>query len=74
MKKNELSTVKRRLAPRLMSVPGVCGVGIRSGCLAIYVSEDGEHVRHEVQVLIDREAPGVGFEVLVGGLFEKRGG
>lgn len=74
MNENDLSTTKRRLTPRLLLVPGVCGVGVRSGCLAIYVSEDGEIVRHDVKVLIEREAPGVAFEVVAGGPFEKRGG
>lgn len=75
MNRNELSSMKRRLTPRLMSVPGVCGVGVRSGCLAIYVTDDvDELVLRQVRVLIEREAPGVTFEVVVGGPFEKRGG
>jgi hypothetical protein len=73
MNNRQLSTVKRRLAPRLMSLPGVCGVGVRSGCLAVYVVDDVERLSREVRVLIEREAPGVAFEVVIGGPFEKRG-
>jgi hypothetical protein len=56
-----------------MSLPGVCGVGVRSGCLAVYVVDDVERLSREVRVLIEREAPGVAFEVVIGGPFEKRG-
>ena len=35
----ELQELKRRLSPRLLSIPGVSGVGIPGGKLTVYLAE-----------------------------------
>jgi hypothetical protein len=68
----DLPRLKRRLSARLLSLPGVSGVGIQKGRLAVYLVEDERRVRREIADLLADEAPGVEVAFVVTGRFEKQ--
>ena len=69
MGKADLRELKRALAPKLLSIPGITGVGLPGGNLAVYVEDDSERLRALVKSIVDSIAPGVQIEFHVTGVF-----
>lgn len=65
----DLREVKRRLSPLLLGIPGVSGLGIPGGKLTVYLAEDSEAVRKEVEAVLASEAPGTTVAYVVTGAF-----
>lgn len=63
--------MKRRLAPRLLGVEGVTGVGVREGCLVVYLDSRREATLRRVAALIEAESPRTPFECVVTGPFRR---
>lgn len=70
-KAGDLKALKRRLSPRLLALEGVSGVGISSGRLTIYLSEDLAALRRRLQRILKSEAPGVEVAMIPTGEFRK---
>ncbi len=66
---SDLSEVKRRLAPRLLRIEGVSGVGVRGGVLTVYLKRDAAAIRREVAAVLAEEAPEVRVDYIVTGEF-----
>jgi len=65
----DLGEVKRRLAPRLLRIKGVSGVGVRGGVLVVYLKRDAAAIRREVATILEGDAPGVRVDYIVTGEF-----
>ena len=68
----DLPRLKRRLSPRLLSLPGVSGIGIAKGRLAVYLVDDKGRIREKITDLVAVEAPGIEVAFVVTGRFEKQ--
>ena len=70
----ELRALKRRLSDRLLSEPGVSGVGVQSGRVTVYMADESAptvaKIKHIVRSLIGDAASQVSF--LVTGAFRAR--
>jgi hypothetical protein len=66
-----LRALKRRLSPRLLTLQGVSGVGISSGRLTVYLSEDLVSLRRRLEKILAHEAPGVEVALVATGPFRK---
>jgi hypothetical protein len=69
---DELRSVKRRVSPLLLRIPGVSGVGTPGGTLTVYLAEDSERTRREASAVLERAAPGVPVCYVVTGAFQAR--
>jgi hypothetical protein len=67
-----LQELKRRLSPRLLAIPGVSGVGIQDGKLAVYLAEDSDAVRQQAQDIIESEAKDQQVVYTVTGAFRRQ--
>jgi putative flippase GtrA len=65
----DIRALKQRLAPRLLDIAGVSGVGIREGTLAVYMEVDSKPVRQAVANVIATEAPNVSVAYVITGPF-----
>lgn len=70
-KAGDLKALKRRLSPQLLALDGVTGVGIASGKLTVYLSEDLAALRRRLQRILKAEAPGVQVALVPTGVFRK---
>ncbi len=61
--------LKRRLSPRLLGIRGVSGLGVPGGKLTVYLAEDSEAVRKQVEAILASEAPGARVAYVVTGAF-----
>jgi hypothetical protein len=68
----ELADRKHSLSPKLLGIPGVSGVGLREGVVAVYLESEDSVTRHAVQALVDAEQPGTPIGFYVSGAFRKR--
>ena len=64
---DDLQAIKQRLSPRLLTIDGVTGVGIREGRLAVYVDGPRDAARQEVRALVGAQAPGTVVEFFESG-------
>lgn len=64
----ELWEIKRRLSDRLLRIPGVTGLGIPAGRLAVYLEQDTQAARERAMALLNAEAPGTPVEFIVTGV------
>ena len=64
---DDLRSVKQRLAPRLLGIDGVTGVGLREGRLAVYLDGPRDAARRQVQALVGALAPGTVVEFFESG-------
>ena len=64
---DDLRSVKQRLAPRLLAIDGVTGVGLREGRLAVYLDGPRDAARPQVQALVGALAPGTVVEFFESG-------
>lgn len=69
---SELQSLKRRLSPLLLRIPGVSGVGIPGGTLTVYLTDDSAQVRDTVSAVLRREAPGAMVDYVVTGPFRRQ--
>jgi regulator of RNase E activity RraA len=73
-KKTEVSKLKQRLSRRLLTVPGVQGVGVERGdgdddyVLVVHVEEDDEATRNAVKQTADADA----IRIVKSGRFKKQ--
>ncbi len=65
----ELLDLKTRLSPLLLRMKGVSGVGTAGRKLTVYLADDSEQLRKDVEGVIQREAPGVDVSTVVSGEF-----
>ncbi len=72
MPEADLREIKRRLSPRLLGIRGVSGLGIPGGRLTVYLVEDSETVRKEVEAALAAEAPGTAVAYVVTGAFRRQ--
>ena len=63
----ELLSLKTRLSPLLLRLSGVSGVGTAGRKLTVYLADDSEQLRNDVEGIIQREAPGVEVSTIVTG-------
>lgn len=68
---DDLRSVKQRLAPRLLAIDGVTGVGMREGRLAVYLDGPRDAARRQVSALVGVEAPGTVVEYVESGEFRR---
>ncbi len=59
--------LKRRLSSRLLAIRGVSGVGIPGGRLTVYLEEDSEAVRKNVETVLATEGGGAPVAFVVTG-------
>jgi hypothetical protein len=64
---DDVRAVKRRLAPRLLGLDGVTGVGVRGKHLAVYLDGPREATRQRVAAVVAAEAPGTVVEYVESG-------
>ncbi len=57
--KEDILLVKERVAPDLMAIPGVVGVGIQKGQIAVYVKEATDEILSAIPLTIE------GYSVIV---------
>ncbi|HLN86098.1 MAG TPA: hypothetical protein VK200_06535 [Candidatus Limnocylindrales bacterium] len=69
MSKTDLVTVKKRVAPGLLNIAGVSGVGISGGTLTVYLEVDSNTVRQAVEQVVETEAANVPVTYVVTGKF-----
>lgn len=62
---NELRSVAEQLAPALLKVKNVNGVGVSKGAVAVYLEKSSPQVRKDVAVIFARRAPGVPVHFIV---------
>jgi hypothetical protein len=72
MNDEELLELKQRLAPGILSIPGVSGLGIQGGALAVYLEQESGPARAAVSNLLRRAAAAVSVEFVVTGAFGKQ--
>jgi len=48
MEESELLTLKQALAPGMLAIPGVTGIGIGSEGLNVYIEKNDEAIREQV--------------------------
>jgi len=68
----DLREVKRHLSPKLLSIPGVAGIGLPHGNLTIYLEEDSQEARGKVSEVLQAEAAHVPVSYVVTGPFQAR--
>jgi len=68
---DDLCSVKQRLAPRLLAIDGVTGVGLREDRLVVYLEGPGDGARRRVSALVEGEAPGTVVEYFESGEFRR---
>lgn len=66
------AALKRLLAPTLLRVPGVAGIGLPGGRLTVYLESDSADVRHRVEEAVSRVAPQARIRYEVTGRFTKQ--
>ena len=64
---DDLRSVKQRLAPRLLAIDGVTGVGLREGRLVVYLDGLRNAARQHVQAFVEAQAPGTVVEFFESG-------
>jgi hypothetical protein len=67
----DVSAVKQRLAPRLLGLEGVTGVGARGGRLTVYLDGPRDETRRRVAAIVAAEAQGTVVEFFEGGTFRR---
>lgn len=50
----DVAALKRRLSPKLLDIPGVSGVGVKNGRLAVYLDADDDAVRKKVRTVVGK--------------------
>jgi hypothetical protein len=65
----ELLNLKRSLAPGLLALPGVSGVGIGDGTLRIYLAQDDAGVKEQVRKIVSASNKEVPIEFIASGEF-----
>ena len=71
MDADELAARKLRVSPKLLSLQGISGVGLREGHVAIYLETDTDDVRQRARSLVEALVPGTPIAFLVTGAFRK---
>jgi hypothetical protein len=66
---DELDALRARLAPELLAVKGVTAVGNSSDALNVYLSEDSEAVRRQVEEIVHGYAGEAPIHFVVSGDF-----
>jgi len=69
MRTADLQNLKKRLSAGLLNIGGVTGVGISGGKLAVYLENDSEAVRQEVEKVVAAEAENAAVTYVVTGRF-----
>ena len=69
LSETELRSIKKRVAPQLLPMAGISGVGISGGRLAVYLEADSEAVRQAVAQVVGNAAPSVPVLFVVSGKF-----
>ncbi len=49
--------LKQRVSPQLFAIDGVGALGVSRGGLTVYLDDESDTIRHEVDEVIAREAP-----------------
>ena len=65
-------TLKQRISPQILQVPGVSGIGIPKGRLTVYLEVDSEDVRKKVRSVLDTISPESEIVFMVTGKFGKQ--
>jgi hypothetical protein len=66
----DVRDLKRRISPKLLRIPGVSGVGLPRGRLTVYLTEDSDKVRREVDQVVQAAAgTGLPCDYVVTGAF-----
>lgn len=65
----DLKDLKRRLSGRLMAIDGVSGVGVGADRIQVYLAQDDDRVRAEVERVIEAESPGIAAAYITTGPF-----
>ena len=65
-------TLKQKVSPRILQVPGVSGIGIPKGNLTVYLEVDSDNVREEVRKVLDTISPESKVVFMVTGKFGKQ--
>jgi hypothetical protein len=67
-----VADLKRRLSTRLLEERGVSGVGLREGCIVVYLETADPGLRNRVEEVTRATAPGAPLLFEVAGGFGKR--
>ncbi len=66
----DLKALKSRVAPRLLAIDGVTGVGTPGGVLTVYLEKDGAAIRREVSAVLEAEGAAPNVSYVVTGAFK----
>jgi hypothetical protein len=69
MTEAELLNAKQLLAPGVLKIPGVSGLGIGDGCLHVYLTRDDVAVRQVVEEAVQASGQNAPLKFLVSGPF-----
>ena len=69
LSETELRSIKKRVAPQLLHIAGISGVGMSGGRLAVYLEGESDTVRQAVEQIVRNTAPGVPVTYVVTGKY-----
>jgi hypothetical protein len=65
-------SLKRKVSPQILQLPGVSGIGVPNGRLTIYLESDSKDVRERVREVLRTVSPEADVVFLVTGKFAKQ--
>jgi len=72
MEESQLLKLKQTLAPGMLAIPGVSGIGVGVEGLNVYIEKDDQAIRDQVERHVRAADPQVPIRFVVSGRFKAR--